>query len=78
MPCARTWIPLELEAGTTYLWCACGRSASQPFCDGSHRATTIQPVLFTVPVTKRYPICLCKYTQAPPLCDGAHRSLPVE
>jgi CDGSH-type Zn-finger protein len=27
---------VELEPGT-YYWCACGRSANQPFCDGSHR-----------------------------------------
>jgi CDGSH-type Zn-finger protein len=25
-----------VEAGKDYFWCACGRSASQPFCDGSH------------------------------------------
>jgi CDGSH-type Zn-finger protein len=25
----------ELAPGD-YLWCACGRSASQPWCDGSH------------------------------------------
>jgi CDGSH-type Zn-finger protein len=28
---------LELEAGA-YWWCACGRSKSQPFCDGSLKA----------------------------------------
>jgi len=26
----------EVRAGHRYLWCACGRSANQPFCDGSH------------------------------------------
>jgi CDGSH-type Zn-finger protein len=25
---------VELEAGKDYFWCACGRSKSQPFCDG--------------------------------------------
>lgn len=25
-------------------WCACGRSAGQPYCDGSHRGTGITPV----------------------------------
>ena len=29
---------VDLEEGKTYYWCACGRSATQPFCDGSHRA----------------------------------------
>ena len=27
-------LALEVEAGT-YYWCACGRSAGQPFCDGA-------------------------------------------
>ena len=31
-PCA-----VEVEAGSTYFWCACGRSAKQPFCDGTHK-----------------------------------------
>ncbi|MFV9616726.1 MAG: CDGSH iron-sulfur domain-containing protein, partial [Gammaproteobacteria bacterium] len=29
---------VELEAGS-YWWCACGRSKTQPFCDGSHQDT---------------------------------------
>ena len=28
---------VAVEAGKRYFWCACGRSQSQPFCDGSHR-----------------------------------------
>ena len=31
---------VELEAGT-YYWCSCGRSATQPFCDGSHKGTDL-------------------------------------
>lgn len=27
---------LEMEPGK-YAWCTCGRSATQPFCDGSHK-----------------------------------------
>ncbi len=27
---------LTLQPGT-YWWCACGRSKTQPFCDGSHK-----------------------------------------
>ena len=30
-------IPVKVEAGKSYWWCACGRSKSQPFCDGSHK-----------------------------------------
>jgi CDGSH iron-sulfur domain-containing protein 3 len=28
---------VALEMGKDYWWCACGRSANQPFCDGSHK-----------------------------------------
>lgn len=37
-------VKVQLEAGQHH-WCACGRSTSQPFCDGSHRGTGIKPVL---------------------------------
>ena len=29
---------VEVEAGKTYYWCTCGRSAKQPFCDGTHKS----------------------------------------
>lgn len=28
---------MVLEAGKTYHWCLCGRSKSQPLCDGTHK-----------------------------------------
>ena len=34
---ARKPVAVKVEAGKEYYWCTCGRSASQPFCDGSHR-----------------------------------------
>ena len=37
----------ELVAGEKYFWCACGLSATQPFCDGSHKVTDIRPIVFT-------------------------------
>ena len=47
---------LELEAGT-YYWCACGKSADQPFCDGSHTDTEFEPVEFTGPIVlSSYPL----------------------
>ncbi len=39
-------MPVEVEAGKTYYWCACGRSQNQPFCDGSHAVTGILPVAY--------------------------------
>ena len=29
----------------TYLWCTCGMSKNQPFCDGSHAKTEFKPLL---------------------------------
>ncbi|MEW8561063.1 MAG: CDGSH iron-sulfur domain-containing protein, partial [Candidatus Thiodiazotropha sp.] len=40
---AKQPIDVELDAGREYWWCACGRSSNQPFCDGSHQGTGIEP-----------------------------------
>ena len=37
-------IVVEVETGKSYWWCACGRSKTQPFCDGSHKGTGFTPV----------------------------------
>ena len=34
-------LPINVEAGKSYWWCACGRSKKQPFCDGSHKGTRL-------------------------------------
>ncbi len=65
---------LTLEPGT-YYWCACGRSKDQPFCDGSHEGTGIEPVAFEIDERKQVTLCLCKHTATPPWCDGAHKKL---
>ncbi len=65
---------MNLEPGT-YYWCACGRSKDQPFCDGSHQGTGIEPVEFTIDYAQRVSLCQCKQTKTPPFCDGAHNYL---
>ena len=42
----------DVEEGKSYTWCACGRSANQPFCDGSHAGTGITPKTYTATETK--------------------------
>jgi len=65
---------LNLEPGT-YYWCACGRSRNQPFCDGSHQGTGIEPRAFEVKERQTVALCQCKRTQDPPFCDGSHAGL---
>lgn len=66
---------VEVEAGKTYYWCCCGRSQSQPFCDGSHKATDITPLKYVADENKKLFFCGCKRTATPPLCDGSHNQL---
>ena len=67
--------PVSLKAGETVWWCTCGRSANQPFCDGSHKGSEFTPLKFTAEKDDRYFFCQCKQTGAPPLCDGTHKSI---
>ncbi len=67
--------PVEVEAGRSYFWCACGRSARQPFCDGSHKGSGFEPMKWQAPESRRVWFCGCKQTGSAPLCDGSHNSL---
>ena len=66
---------ISVEKGKRYFWCACGRSKTQPFCDGSHAGTDIAPLPFVAEETKDVLLCGCKHTKAGPYCDGAHNNL---
>jgi len=66
---------VSLEAKKPYAWCSCGRSANQPFCDGSHRGTPFGPKLFTLESAQEVYLCQCKRTANAPYCDGTHKSL---
>jgi mannose-6-phosphate isomerase-like protein (cupin superfamily)/CDGSH-type Zn-finger protein len=67
---------VRLESGCTYLWCACGRSAKQPFCDGSHQGSGFVPRRIVAPCTEEVLLCGCKRTCGAPWCDGTHTNLP--
>ena len=36
-------LKMEMEPGE-YFWCSCGKSVTQPFCDGSHSKFTAEDV----------------------------------
>ena len=67
--------PVDVEEGKKYFWCACGRSANQPFCDGSHEGTDILPMSYKAEENRTLYFCGCKQTEGAPLCDGAHNKL---
>jgi CDGSH-type Zn-finger protein len=67
--------PVQVEAGKSYYWCACGKSASQPFCDGSHNGSEFSPVKFDATESKTVYFCGCKQAGNAPLCDGSHQKL---
>ncbi|MGH9206869.1 MAG: CDGSH iron-sulfur domain-containing protein [Acidimicrobiales bacterium] len=66
---------VKVEAGREYFWCACGRSRSQPFCDGSHKGTGLAPVAYKANEAQELWFCGCKQTKGKPFCDGTHNRL---
>jgi CDGSH-type Zn-finger protein len=74
---------LTLDGAEKYVWCQCGVSITQPFCDGnSHRAYGLKPVPFTADGEKgskvEAQLCGCKYSNTKPYCDGSHVALKAE
>ena len=66
---------VNVEQGNDYWWCACGRSQSQPFCDGSHKGTGLAPLQYVGKRDQTVYFCACKQTKNQPLCDGSHSDL---
>lgn len=69
---------VELAKGEEYYFCACGRSKSQPFCDGSHAGTSFKPKAFTAEEDGTAYLCACKHTANQPFCDGTHKQFSDE
>jgi len=68
-------VRVELENGKEYYFCTCGRSASQPYCDGSHQGGTFTPKAFIAEKDGTAYLCACKQTANAPFCDGKHLTL---
>ena len=66
---------VDVTAGEKYFWCACGRSAKQPFCDGTHQGSGLAPVMHVAEKTGTVYFCGCKATESTPFCDGSHSSV---
>ena len=57
-----------------YWWCACGRSKSQPFCDGSHKVTAFTLVEFKASKSEQVWFCACKRSSKKLAGDGTHKT----
>jgi len=66
---------VELTEGKPYFWCACGLSKRQPYCDGSHKGSGIEPVRFVAESSGVFNLCGCKMSDDKPFCDGQHNVL---
>jgi sterol desaturase/sphingolipid hydroxylase (fatty acid hydroxylase superfamily)/CDGSH-type Zn-finger protein len=62
----------EFKQDEKYLWCKCGRSKNQPFCDASHHGTKFKPLLCSAKRVGNVKLCNCKLTKSPPFCDNSH------
>ena len=51
---------MQLQPGKQYLYCTCGLSNTQPFCDNSHEGTKFKPITFVGKPQKYTSICGCK------------------
>ena len=68
-------IIIDVVAGESYWWRRCGRSKSQPFCDGSRKGTGFEPMEWTATRNRPMQFCTCKRTKSPPFCDDSHKGL---
>lgn len=72
---AKSPFAVDVEAGKSYWWCACGKSKNQPFCDGSHQGTDLGPVEYKAEENTTVYFCGCKHSANGVLCDGSHSKL---
>jgi CDGSH iron-sulfur domain-containing protein 3 len=66
---------VDVEAGKSYWWCSCGKSATQPFCDGAHQGSNFSPVEFKAEKSETVYFCGCKHSANGVACDGSHQKL---
>lgn len=79
----------KIVPGEEYIWCSCGYSKEQPWCDKTCEQDTPElvdengaqkycGVKFKATASQTiFSICGCKYTRTPPICDGTHGPMPA-
>lgn len=71
-------VKVNLSKGQEYHFCTCGRSKSQPFCDGSHASTSFTPKVIVADDDGDAYLCACKHTGNAPFCDGTHKQFSAD
>lgn len=71
-------VKVTLSKGQEYHFCTCGKSRSQPFCDGSHVGTSFNPRVIVSDEDGEAYLCACKHTGNTPFCDGTHKQFSDE
>jgi glutamate synthase domain-containing protein 2/CDGSH-type Zn-finger protein len=71
-------IQVNLSKGQEYHFCTCGRSKSQPFCDGSHVGTSFTPKVIVSDEDSESYLCACKHSANRPYCDGTHKQFTAD
>ena len=71
-------VKVNLSKGQEYHFCTCGKSKSQPFCDGSHVGTSFNPRVIVADEEGEAYLCACKHTANTPFCDGSHKQFSAE
>ena len=71
-------VKVSLSKGQEYHFCTCGKSKSQPFCDGSHVGTAFTPRVIVSDEDGDAFLCACKHTGNTPFCDGTHQQFSNE
>jgi glutamate synthase domain-containing protein 2/CDGSH-type Zn-finger protein len=71
-------VNIQLTKGQEYHFCTCGKSKSQPLCDGSHVGTTFTPRVIIPSEDTDAWLCACKHSRQKPFCDGSHQKFTDE
>lgn len=66
-------VKVSLSTGQEYHFCTCGKSKSQPFCDGAHVGTSFNPKVIAAEEDGDAYLCACKHSANAPFCDGSHQ-----
>ena len=66
---------LAVQAGQVIAYCTCRLSHNPPFCDGSHEAIGLAPMLEKFSADAQVKLCGCGKSGDRPFCDGSHNAL---